>query len=118
MFIYSVRPGTLAERRYADDVPLEVKKRRLQEIIEKQNVLSLTSYQKDIGKTFKVLIDGDSKRSSEDWVGRNSQNQVVIFPKKNHDVKKGDYVLVKINDCTQATLFGEMVVLQELVKSN
>ena len=108
MFFYSERPGTLAERRYKDDVPLEVKKQRLQEIIEKQNSLSLESYKKDIGHSFKVLIDGDSKRSDNDWVGRNSQNKVVVFPKKNN-YKKGDYVYVKINNCTQATLFGEIV---------
>lgn len=108
MFFYSERPGTLAQRRYEDDVPLDVKKRRLQEIIEKQNALSLESYTKDVGQTFKVLIDGDSKRSDTDWVGRNSQNKVVIFP-KNGNAVKGDYVNVKINNCTQATLFGEIV---------
>lgn len=109
MFFYSERPGTLAQRRYADDIPLDVKKERLQEIIEKQNELSLESYKKDIGSTFKVLIDGDSKRSADDWVGRNSQNKVVIFPKEQSNYKKGDYVKVKINDCTQATLFGRIV---------
>ena len=109
MFFYSERPGTLAQRRYEDDVPLDTKKRRLQEIIEKQNSLSLESYKKDVGNTYKVLIDGDSKRSENDWVGRNSQNKVVIFPKQNHAYEKGDYVNVKINDCTQATLFGEIV---------
>ncbi|MFT3901758.1 MAG: tRNA (N6-isopentenyl adenosine(37)-C2)-methylthiotransferase MiaB [Niabella sp.] len=109
MFFYSERPGTLAQRRYKDDVPLEVKKRRLQEIIEKQNRLSLENYKKDIGNTFKVLIDGDSKRSADDWVGRNSQNKVVVFPKKGNP-KKGDYVMVKVGNCTQATLFGEMVI--------
>ncbi len=109
MFFYSERPGTLAQRRYKDDVPLDIKKKRLQEIIEKQNALSLESYQKDIGKIFKVLIDGDSKRSENDWVGRNSQNKVVIFPKNNHHFLKGDYVMVRITDCTQATLFGEVV---------
>ncbi len=109
MFFYSERPGTLAQRRYEDDVPLDTKKRRLQEIIEKQNSLSLKSYKKDVGNTYKVLIDGDSKRSENDWVGRNSQNKVVIFPKQNHAYEKGDYVNVKINDCTQATLFGEIV---------
>ncbi|WP_346239435.1 tRNA (N6-isopentenyl adenosine(37)-C2)-methylthiotransferase MiaB [Niabella insulamsoli] len=109
MFFYSERPGTLAQRRYKDDIPLDVKKRRLQEVIEKQNELSLTSYRKDLGKVFKVLIDGDSKRSADDWVGRTSQNKVVIFPKSQHGEKKGDYVSVKINDCTQATLFGAMV---------
>ena len=108
MFIYSERPGTLAQRRYTDDIPLEVKKRRLQEIIEKQNGLSLNNYRKDIGKSFKVLIDGDSKRSSEAWVGRTTQNKVVVFPKKQNE-KKGDYVNICINDCTQATLFGTIV---------
>ena len=110
MFFYSERPGTLAQRRYTDDVPLEIKKKRLQEIIEKQNALSLESYKKDIGKVYKVLIDGDSKRSENDWVGRNSQNKVVIFPKNNHHFQKGDYAMVKINNCTQATLFGDIVV--------
>jgi len=109
MFFYSERPGTLAQRRYEDDVPLDVKKRRLQEVIEKQNQLSLTNYKKDIGKTCKVLIDGESKRSAEDWVGRNSQNKVVIFPKNYRNNQKGDYVDVLIKDCTQATLFGEIV---------
>lgn len=110
MFFYSERPGTLAQRRYKDDVPLEVKKRRLQEIIEKQNSLSLENYKKDIGSTYKVLIDGDSKRSTDNWVGRTSQNKVVIFPKAAGAAhKKGDYVLVAINDCTQATLFGTII---------
>ncbi|WP_018627435.1 tRNA (N6-isopentenyl adenosine(37)-C2)-methylthiotransferase MiaB [Niabella aurantiaca] len=110
MFYYSERPGTLAQRRYKDDIPLELKKKRLQEIIEKQNQLSLNDYKKDIGKPYKVLIDGDSKRSSEQWVGRNSQNKVVIFSKQENAAhKKGDYVLVRIDDCTQATLFGTIV---------
>ncbi|MFT4092799.1 MAG: tRNA (N6-isopentenyl adenosine(37)-C2)-methylthiotransferase MiaB [Niabella sp.] len=109
MFFYSERPGTLAQRRYKDDIPLAVKKRRLQEIIEKQNGLSLINYKKDVGKTFKVLIDGDSKRSADDWVGRTSQNKVVVFPKNTISYKKGDYVNVLIKDCTQATLFGEVV---------
>lgn len=109
MFFYSERPGTLAQRRYEDDVPMDVKKRRLQEIIEKQNQLSLESYKKDLGKTFKVLIDGNSKRSDTDWVGRNSQNKVIVFPKQHYAFQKGDYVQVKVNDCTQATLFGEIV---------
>ena len=107
MFVYSERPGTLAQRRYKDDVPPEVKKRRLTEIVDLQNRLSLESNQEDVGKTFKVLIEGNSKRSSEDWMGRNTQNKVVVFPKRNRDHRKGDYVMVKINDCTQATLLGE-----------
>ncbi len=109
MFFYSERPGTLAERRYTDDVPMEVKKRRLQEIVELQNRLSQESNKKDLGKTFKVLIEGDSKRSDKDWMGRNSQNKVVVFPKENAELKKGDYVDVIVNDCTQATLLGKIV---------
>lgn len=109
MFFYSERPGTLAERRYKDDVPEEIKKRRLQEIVELQNCLSLASYKNDIGKTFKVLIEGNSKRSDKDWMGRNSQNKVVVFPKEKYDLKKGDYVTVLVNDCTQATLLGKII---------
>ena len=108
MFAYSERPGTLAERRYKDDVPDEVKKRRLMEIVSLQNRLSLESNKKDIGKTFKVLIEGDSKKSETDWMGRNSQNKVVVFPKENTNLKKGDYVQVNIQDCTQATLIGKI----------
>jgi tRNA-2-methylthio-N6-dimethylallyladenosine synthase len=109
MFFYSERPGTLAERRYEDDVPEETKKRRLQEIVDLQNRLSLESNQKDVGKTFKVLIEGDSKKSSSDWMGRNSQNKAIVFGKKDFPLKKGDYVMVKVNACTQATLLGEIV---------
>ncbi|HYM93224.1 MAG TPA: tRNA (N6-isopentenyl adenosine(37)-C2)-methylthiotransferase MiaB [Chitinophagaceae bacterium] len=108
MFFYSERPGTLAERRYQDDVPSEKKKKRLQEIVEAQNRLSLQSNQKDIGKTFRVLIEGDSKRSDKDWMGRNTQNKVIVFPKENYKLKKGDYVNVKVDDCTQATLLGKI----------
>jgi tRNA-2-methylthio-N6-dimethylallyladenosine synthase len=109
MFIYSERPGTLAEKRYGDDIPLNSKKRRLQEIVELQNRLSLESNQKDIGKICEVLIEGNSKKSDTDWMGRNSQNKVVVFPKENTSLNKGDYVKVKINDCTQATLLGRIV---------
>lgn len=108
MFFYSERPGTLAQRRYKDDVPDEVKKRRLMEVIEVQNRLSLESNKKDIGKTFTVLIEGTSKRSEEHWMGRNSQNKVLIFPKENYELKKGDYVNVEVTDCTQATLLGKI----------
>jgi tRNA-2-methylthio-N6-dimethylallyladenosine synthase len=108
MFIYSERPGTLAQRRYIDDIPTEIKKRRLTEIVGLQNRLSLESNKRDIGKSFKVLIEGDSKRSPADWMGRNTQNKVVVFPKSQADLRKGDYVIVKINDCTQATLLGEI----------
>lgn len=105
MFAYSERPGTYAQKKFADDVPDTVKKRRLQEIIELQNQLSLESYSKDIGKTFSVLIDGESKRSVADWKGRNSQNKTIVFPKKNN-YKPGDFVNVLIHDCTQGTLLG------------
>ena len=108
MFFYSERPGTLAARRYTDDIPAETKKRRLNEIIEVQNRLSKASNLLDIGKTVKVLIEGESKKSADDWMGRNSQNKVVVFAKANYGLKKGDYAMVKINDCTQGTLLGEM----------
>lgn len=108
MFSYSERPGTLAARRYTDDIPEDVKKRRLTEIINLQNNLSKESYTADIGKTFEVLIEGESKRSDMDWVGRNSQNKVVVFPKTERDLKKGDYVRVKIHSATSATLLGQM----------
>ena len=109
MFFYSERPGTLAERRYKDDVPELVKKKRLQEIVDLQSRLSLASNKKDIGKTFAVLIEGDSKKSDRDWMGRSSQNKVIVFPKERHQVKKGDYVKVKVHDCTQATLLGTII---------
>jgi tRNA-2-methylthio-N6-dimethylallyladenosine synthase len=108
MFFYSERPGTLAQKRYKDDIPEEIKKKRLQEIVEIQNRLSLQSNKKDVGKTFKVLIEGDSRRSEKNWTGRNSQNKVIVFPKENYELKKGDYVTVKVTDCTQATLLGEI----------
>lgn len=107
MFFYSERSGTLAARKYPDDVPMEVKKRRLEEIIEVQNRLSLEHNKLDIGKTFKVLVEKESKRSSDDLCGRNSQNKMIVFPRGNAQV--GSYVWVKVTDCTQATLRGEMV---------
>ena len=109
MFFYSERPGTLAERRYEDDVPLDVKKRRLQEIVDLQGRLSHQSNKKDLGKIVKVLIEASSKKTDKDWMGRSSQNKVVVFPKGNKEHKPGDYVWVKVTDCTQATLLGELV---------
>lgn len=109
MFFYSERPGTLAQRRYKDDIPEEVKKRRLQEIVEIQNKLSQESNKKDIGKIFTVLIEGDSKKNDKEWKGRNSQNKVIVFPKENYSLKNGDYVQVKVLDCTQATLLGRII---------
>ena len=108
MFFYSERPGTLAARRYTDDIPLDVKKRRLQEIVDLQGRLSVESNKRDIGKTFKVLIEGDSKRSSSDWMGRSSHNKVIVFPKGDYNLNKGDYALVKVYGSTQATLLGEI----------
>jgi tRNA-2-methylthio-N6-dimethylallyladenosine synthase len=107
MFYYSERPGTLAAKKYSDDIPLEIKKRRLQEIIEKQNQLSLERNKKDIGTVQKVLVEGFSRRSEEQLKGRNSANKVVILPKDR--LQPGDYVFVRITDCTPATLFGELV---------
>ncbi|MGB1218772.1 MAG: tRNA (N6-isopentenyl adenosine(37)-C2)-methylthiotransferase MiaB [Flavobacteriales bacterium] len=107
MFAYSERPNTLAAKKMEDDVPLDVKKRRLTEIINKQQAHSLANNKKQIGKTFEVLVEGFSKRSDEHLYGRTTQNTVAIFPKEHY--KKGDYVQVKIHDCTSATLFGNAV---------
>lgn len=107
MFNYSQRSNTLAAKKYADDIPYEEKTRRLEEIIDLQRELSLQSNKKDIGKTFEVLVEGRSKRSENKLFGRNSQNKVVVFEKGNF--KAGDYVSVKVVDCTSATLFGELI---------
>jgi tRNA-2-methylthio-N6-dimethylallyladenosine synthase len=104
MFFYSERPGTLAARRYQDDIPEDVKRRRLAEVVELHRGHSLLSMKKDVGKTFKVLIEGTSKRSEDHLFGRTDQNKVVIFPKEDH--KKGEYVWVKVEDCTAGTLLG------------
>ncbi|MFN5364317.1 MAG: tRNA (N6-isopentenyl adenosine(37)-C2)-methylthiotransferase MiaB [Bacteroidota bacterium] len=108
MFAYSERPGTLAARKYADDIPEDVKKRRLNEVIRLQTALAHRNNQLDIGKTFKVLVERDSSRSSADHCGRNSQNKMCVFPKKD-GVKPGDYVMVRIHDATSATLLGQIV---------
>lgn len=105
MFKYSERPGTYAHKHLKDDVPEEVKLRRLNEIIKLQNRLSLKSNRNDVGKTFEVLVEGISKKSKEMVFGRTSQNKVAVFPDKGY--LKGDYVQVKIKDCTQTTLIGE-----------
>ncbi|MBL7843491.1 MAG: tRNA (N6-isopentenyl adenosine(37)-C2)-methylthiotransferase MiaB [Cyclobacteriaceae bacterium] len=107
MFFYSERPGTLAAKKFADDVPEEVKKRRLQEIIQKQNQHSLLRNQRDVGKIFTVLIEGYSKKSSDFLQGRNSANKVVVFPKEHF--QKGQYVNVVVEKCTGATLLGKVV---------
>ncbi len=110
MFFYSERPGTLAARRYRDDIPEAVKKRRLDEIVKLQNRLSLESNKQDIGKIFEVLIEGDSKKSAADWKGRTQQNKTVVFAKAGSGLEKGDYALVKIEDCTVATLMGSALI--------
>ncbi|MCD6346315.1 MAG: tRNA (N6-isopentenyl adenosine(37)-C2)-methylthiotransferase MiaB, partial [Bacteroidales bacterium] len=107
MFKYSERPGTYAAKNLPDNISDEVKGKRLQEIIALQNKLSLKSNQADIGKTFEVLAEGLSKKSDQDLFGRTSQNKVVVFPKKY--VKAGDLVMVKISDCSSATLKGSIV---------
>ena len=107
MFKYSERPKTLAERKFEDDIPDEVKSNRLSEIIDKQLKFSLASNQKRIGLVEKVLIEGESKRSNEHMCGRTSRNSMVVFPKGNG--KKGQYVNVKITDCTSATLIGKEI---------
>jgi tRNA-2-methylthio-N6-dimethylallyladenosine synthase len=109
MFFYSERPGTLAQRRYQDDVPEHVKKARLQEIVDLQTKLSNESNRQDVGKTFKVLVEGNSKKSDQFWMGRNSQNKVIVFPKGNNELQPGNYAAVKVNSCTKATLLGELV---------
>ncbi|MDY0287032.1 MAG: tRNA (N6-isopentenyl adenosine(37)-C2)-methylthiotransferase MiaB [Bacteroidales bacterium] len=105
MFKYSERPGTVAAKRFPDDVPEEVKGRRLNEIIALQQELSHTSNKADLGKTFEVLVEGVSKRSEAQVFGRNSQNKVVVFDRQGF--KAGDYVMVKVTGCTSATLLGE-----------
>ena len=105
MFKYSEREGTFASRNLPDNVPEDVKLRRLQEAIDLQLELSLASNKRDIGKEFEVLVEGRSKRSAGQMFGRTSQNKVVLFNKS--DEKKGDYITVKIHDVTAATLFGE-----------
>ena len=102
MFQYSERPGTLAARKYPDDVPLPVKTRRLEEIIALQNRLSLESNKRDVGKTFEVLVEGPSKRNPSDLCGRTGTGKMCVWPDAEH--KAGDFVQVKVVDCTQATL--------------
>lgn len=109
MFNYSERPGTLAARRYTDDVPADVKQRRLEEIVALQGKLSHESNLKDLGKTFKVLIEGNSKKSDQHWMGRSSQYKVVVFPKTDRELKPGDYVDVHVHECTQGTLIGTII---------
>ena len=107
MFMYSERPGTLAARKLKDDIPDDIKKRRLNEIIATQNKVSLEHNLRDVGKTFEILIEGDSKRSELHFKGRNTQNKMVVFP-KGTGLKPGDSVNVTITEATGATLIGEL----------
>jgi len=107
MFKYSERPGTKAASKLKDDIPDNIKTERLNEIIALQNRLSVKSKKEDVGKVHKVLIEGVSKRSPDYLSGRTSQNKVVVFPKGNK--KKGEYIMVRINRCTSATLIGEII---------
>ncbi len=107
LYFYSERPGTLAARKYPDDVPLETKKKRLQELVDLHRIHSLESMKRDVGKTCKVLIEGTSKKNESEYYGRNDQNKVVVFPKMN--LNKGEYVMVKIIDCTAGTLIGSPI---------
>ena len=107
MFKYSERPGTFAAKKFEDNVDEKVKKVRLQEIIDLQQSHSKFRTKQYVGKTVEVLIEKESKKSSSHWAGRNEQNTVVVFPKKSHKI--GDFVNVKINDCTSATLIGESI---------
>ena len=107
MFQYSERPGTLAAKKYPDDVAPDVKTRRLEEIIAVQNRLSLESNRRDVGKTFQVLVEGPSKRNAAELCGRNSQNKMCVWPDAEH--RAGDFVEVRVKDCSQATLLCELV---------
>jgi tRNA-2-methylthio-N6-dimethylallyladenosine synthase len=107
MFAYSERPGTLGAKKFEDDVPEPVKKKRLQEIIDLQQIHSRYRTEQHLGKVEEVLIEKESKKSNLEWSGRNTQNTTVVFPKEHYKV--GDYVLVKMKECTSATLKGEAV---------
>jgi tRNA-2-methylthio-N6-dimethylallyladenosine synthase len=107
MFAYSERPKTLAERQYEDDVPEEIKKHRLAEVIALQQRLSQEKVKAQVGKVHRVLVEHESKKSAEMWAGRNSQNTVVVFPKGNH--KLGDYVNVLAESCSKTALIGTVI---------
>lgn len=108
MFYYSERPRTVAQRKFIDDIPMEIKKRRLDEIIKLQNSISLAHNKADIGKDFEILVEGNSKKSVTELKGRNSQNKMVIFPGKE-GIKPGDYVNVRITEASSATLRGKIL---------
>jgi tRNA-2-methylthio-N6-dimethylallyladenosine synthase len=118
MYFYSERPGTLAARRFPDDVPEEMKKERLDEIVKLQGRLSLESNIRDLSRVFEVLIEGDSKKSHDQWMGRTSGNKVIVFSKSGFNYSPGDYARVKVTDCTGATLIGELTQVNELAPTD
>ncbi|NNM22743.1 MAG: TRAM domain-containing protein, partial [Flavobacteriaceae bacterium] len=107
MFMYSERPGTMAARKLEDDIPEEVKKRRLIEIVDLQRKHSAVRTKQFVGKTLEVLIEKESHKNQEEWSGRTQYNTVAVFPKENYKV--GDFVMVKMEDCTSATLIGKAI---------
>jgi tRNA-2-methylthio-N6-dimethylallyladenosine synthase len=107
MFAYSERPGTLAARKLDDDIPEKVKKRRLSEVVELQQKHSLIRSKAFLNQETEVLIEKTSKKSDSEWSGRNPQNTTVVFPKENYKI--GDFVMVKVEDCTSATLKGKAI---------
>jgi len=108
MFFYSERPGTLAAKKYKDDISEDIKKQRLSEIIRLQRQLSYEHNLRDVGQIYKVLIEGNSKKSDQEYKGRNSQNKMIIFP-KNGSLQPGDYVNVKVIAASSATLTGQII---------
>ena len=113
MFMYSERPGTMAARKLEDDIPLEVKKRRLTEIVDLQQQHSAYRTKQFVGQTLEVLIEKESKKSDQHWSGRTQYNTVAVFPKENYKV--GDLVMVKVDDCTSATLLGNAINYSEAI---
>jgi tRNA-2-methylthio-N6-dimethylallyladenosine synthase len=109
MYYYSERPGTLAAKKFKDDVPEEIKKQRLQTLVDLHRKNSYESNLKDVGKIFEVLIEGNSKKNEADLYGRTDHNKVCVFAKAGH--KAGDYVMVKVESCTSGTLLGKIVAL-------
>ena len=107
MFKFSMRPNTYAEKHLQDDVPDDVKTRRLEEIIALQGQIALENNQREVGNTFEVLVEGVSHRSDQQLFGRNSQNKVIVFDR--HDIVPGQYVNVRVTRCTAATLIGELI---------
>ena len=111
MYAYSERPGTMAERKLKDDVPFETKKRRLAEVVELQRAHGLLRTKQYLNQTVEILIEKESKKSTSEWSGRSAHNVVAVFPKETYKI--GDFVLVKIHNCTSATLIGNAIGLSE-----